>query len=67
MELLKIVLHNVDNLSMAVLNTEEAAGRILDADFSRSTRLARSDLDQAATDMLVRANQAKQNLFNANK
>ena len=26
--------HNVDNLSMAVLNTEEAAGRILDADFA---------------------------------
>ena len=57
--------HNVDNLSMAVLNTEEAAGRILDADFAlESTRLARSQiLDQAATDMLVRANQAKQNLL----
>jgi flagellin-like hook-associated protein FlgL len=57
--------HNVDNLSMAILNAGEASGRILDADYAlESTRLARSQiLDQAATDMLVRANQAKQNLF----
>lgn len=57
--------HNVDNLSMAILNTEEATGRILDADYAlESTRLARSQiLDQAATDMLVRANQSKQNLL----
>ena len=57
--------HNVDNLSMAILNAEEATGRILDADYAlESTRLARSQiLDQAATDMLVRANQAKQNLL----
>ena len=47
--------HNVDNLSMAVLNTEEANGRIIDADYAiESTRLARSQiLDQAATDMLL--------------
>jgi flagellin-like hook-associated protein FlgL len=57
--------HNVDNLSMAILNAGEASGRILDADYAlESTRLARSQiLDQAATDMLVRANQAKQNLL----
>lgn len=57
--------HNVDNLSMNILNSEQANGRILDADYAtESTRLARSQiLNQAATDMLVGANQAKQNLL----
>ena len=43
----------------------QANGRIIDADYAKeSTYLARSQiLEQAATDMLVKANQAKQNLL----
>ena len=57
--------HNLDNLSMNILLAEQANGRIIDADYAiESTRLARSQiLDQAATNMLVGANQAKQNLL----
>lgn len=57
--------HNLDNLSMTILKSEQANGRIIDADYAiESTRLARSQiLDQAATNMLVGANQAKQNLL----
>ncbi len=57
--------HNIDNLSMNILMAEQANGRIIDADYAtRSTRLARSQiLDQAASNMLVGANQAKQNLL----
>jgi len=57
--------HNIDNLSMNILMSEQANGRILDADYAvESTRLARSQiLEQAATNMLVNANQAKQNLL----
>ncbi|MBL6606331.1 MAG: hypothetical protein ISP40_09845 [Alphaproteobacteria bacterium] len=57
--------HNLDNLSMTILKSEQANGRILDADYAiESARLARSQiLDQAATNMLVGANQAKQNLL----
>ena len=57
--------HNIDNLSMNILMTEQANGRIIDADYAiESTRLARSQiLDQAASNMLVGANQAKQNLL----
>ena len=57
--------HNIDNLSMNILMAEQANGRIIDADYAiESTRLARSQiLDQAATNMLVGANQAKQNLL----
>lgn len=57
--------HNLDNLSMNILMAEQANGRIIDADYAtESTRLARSQiLDQAATNMLVGANQAKQNLL----
>ena len=57
--------HNLDNLSMNILKSEQANGRIIDADYAiESTRLARSQiLDQAATNMLVGANQAKQNLL----
>lgn len=57
--------HNIDNLSMNILMAEQANGRILDADYAyESTRLARSQiLEQAATDMLVKSNQAKQNLL----
>ena len=57
--------HNIDNLSMNILMSEQANGRIVDADYAtESTRLARSQiLEQAATNMLVNANQAKQNLL----
>jgi len=57
--------HNIDNLGLNILMSEQANGRIIDADYAiESTRLARSQiLDQAATDMLVGANQAKQNLL----
>ena len=57
--------HNIDNLSMNILMAEQANGRIIDADYAtESTRLARSQiLDQAASNMLVGANQAKQNLL----
>ena len=57
--------HNLDNLSMNILMAEQANGRIIDADYAiESTRQARSQiLDQAATNMLVGANQAKQNLL----
>ncbi|MCH1516834.1 MAG: hypothetical protein L7U52_08995, partial [Alphaproteobacteria bacterium] len=57
--------HNIDNLSMNILMSEQANGRIIDADYAvESTRLARSQiLEQAATNMLVNANQAKQNLL----
>jgi len=57
--------HNIDNLSLNILMSEQANGRIIDADYaSESTRLARSQiLEQAATNMLVNANQAKQNIL----
>ncbi|MCH1515778.1 MAG: hypothetical protein L7U52_03610, partial [Alphaproteobacteria bacterium] len=50
--------HNIDNLSINILKSEQANGRIVDADYAiESTRLARSQiLDQAATNMLVGAN-----------
>jgi len=57
--------HNIDNLSLNILMSEQANGRIIDADYAiESTRLARSQiLEQAATNMLVNANQAKQNIL----
>ena len=57
--------HNLDSLSTNILMAEQANGRIIDADYAiESTRLARSQiLDQAASNMLVGANQAKQNLL----
>ena len=57
--------HNIDNLSLNILMSEQANGRIIDADYaSESTRLARTQiLEQAATNMLVNANQAKQNIL----
>lgn len=57
--------HNIDNLSLNILMSEQANGRIIDADYAiESTRLARSQiLDQAATNMLVNANRAKENLL----
>ena len=57
--------HNIENLSMNILMSEQANGRIIDADYAlESTKLARSQiLERAATDMLVNANQAKQNIL----
>lgn len=57
--------HNLENLSAGILLSDQANGRIIDADFAEeSTKLARSGiLEQAATDMLVNANQAKQNIL----
>jgi len=56
--------HNLDNLSMSILMSEQANGRIIDADYAlESTHLARSQiLERAATDMLTKANYARQNL-----
>ena len=57
--------HNIDNLSMNIMMSEQANSRIIDADYAtESTRMARSQiLQQAATNMLINANQTKQNLL----
>lgn len=57
--------HNIDMLGLNILMSEQANGRIIDADYAtESTKLARSQiLEQAATNMLVNANQAKQNIL----
>jgi len=49
---------------MSILMSEQANGRIIDADYAlESTHLARSQiLERAATDMLTKANYARQNL-----
>jgi flagellin len=53
--------YSIANLSRASVMTEQALGRIMDADFAReSTDLSRSQiLNQAATAMLAQANQSK--------
>ena len=53
--------YSIANLSRASVMTEQALGRIMDADFAReSTNLSRSQiLNQAATSMLAQANQSK--------
>lgn len=57
--------HNLDNLGKNLLLSNQANGRIIDADYAKeSTKLARARiLQQAATDMLVKSNQAKQNIL----
>ena len=54
--------HMVNNLSNVSTNTSAALSRILDADFAKeTTALTKSQiLSQAATSMLVQANQSKQ-------
>ena len=54
--------YSIANLSRASVMTEQALGRIMDADFaSESTALSKSQiLNQAATSMLAQANQSKQ-------
>jgi flagellin len=53
--------YSVANLSRASVMTEQALGRIMDADFAQeSTALSKSQiLNQAATSMLAQANQSK--------
>ena len=53
--------YSISNLSRASVMTEQALGRIMDADFAEeSTNLSKAQiLNQAATAMLAQANQAK--------
>jgi len=53
--------YSISNLSRASVMTEQALGRIMDADFAKeSTALSKSQiLNQAATSMLAQANQSK--------
>ena len=57
--------YSIQNLSSASVMTEQALGRIMDADFAMETsNLAKSQiLSQAATAMLAQANQSKQPLL----
>ena len=56
---------NLDNLSINILMSEQANGRIVDADYAfEASLLARSQiLERASTDMLTKANNARQNLL----
>jgi len=56
---------SVANLSKASVMTEQAVGRILDADFAlETTNLSKQQiLNQAATSMLAQANQSKQSIL----
>ena len=56
---------SINNLSKASVTTEQALGRIMDADFAKeSSALAKHQiLNQAATSMLAQANQSKQSLL----
>ena len=53
--------YSVNNLSRSSVATEQALGRIMDADFAQeSTNLSKQQiLNQAATAMLAQANQSK--------
>ncbi len=57
--------HNIDNLTAASSLTEQARGRITDADFALETsQLSKQQiLSQAATSMLAQANQSKQSVL----
>ena len=56
---------SVSNLSKASVMTEQAIGRVMDADFaSETTTLSKQQiLNQAATSMLAQANQSKQSIL----
>jgi flagellin len=56
---------SVSNLSKASVMTEQAIGRVMDADFaSETTSLSKQQiLNQAATSMLAQANQSKQSIL----
>ena len=57
--------HNIDNLSKSSMLTEQAVGRVVDADFATETsNLSKQQiLNQAATAMLAQANQSKQSVL----
>ena len=57
--------YSINNLSSSSVMTEQALGRIMDADFAQeSSELAKASiLNQAATAMLAQANQSKQPLL----
>jgi flagellin len=57
--------YSVANLSKSSVMTEQALGRIMDADFaSETTQLSKEQiLNQAATSMLAQANQSKQSIL----
>jgi len=57
--------YSINNLSRASVMTEQALGRIMDADFAQeSSNLAKTSiLNQAATAMLAQANQSKQSVL----
>jgi flagellin len=57
--------HNIDNLSKGSMLTEQAVGRIFDADFAAETaELSKQQiLSQAATSMLAQANVSKQGVI----
>ena len=57
--------HNIDNLSKGSMLTEQAVGRVVDADFaSETSNLSKQQiLNQAATAMLAQANQSKQSVL----
>jgi flagellin len=56
---------SISNLSKASVMTEQAIGRIMDADFAaETTNLSKQQiLNQAATSMLAQANQSKQSIL----
>jgi len=56
---------SINNLSKSSTTTEQAMGRIMDADFAQETsQLSKSQiLNQAATAMLAQANQSKQSIL----
>ena len=56
---------SVGNLSKASVMTEQAIGRVMDADFAaETTNLSKQQiLNQAATSMLAQANQSKQSIL----
>ena len=56
---------SINNLSKSATTTEQAMGRIMDADFADETsQLSKSQiLNQAATAMLAQANQSKQSIL----
>jgi len=57
--------YSISNLSRASVMTEQALGRIMDADFAQeSTNLSKAQiLNQAATAMLAQANQSKSQML----
>jgi len=56
---------SINNLSKSAVTTEQAMGRIMDADFAQETSsLSKTQiLNQAATAMLAQANQSKQSIL----